>query len=158
MNDTAQTIDPTQALRLKLVFALYDKALEHLYEMGGTPYIIVDCSVTGVEVPVFAIKDNMITLNLSASAIRDYYGSAESGISFSARFGGKAHAIRVPLTAIRLLYDKNTGLGIYPNNLLMAASTETVNAIKQAAVEPAKTSAEAPKPEVGKPSFLKVVK
>lgn len=70
-----------------------------------TPYIVVDASVPGVEVPIAYVKDNQITLNLSyISAV--FLQMTEEGVEFDARFNGVAHHLRIPYLAIRAIFAK----------------------------------------------------
>lgn len=75
-----------------------------------TPYILVDASVPGTQVPHEYVKDGQIVLNISPSAC----GKMEMNnvdVCFEARFGGAARRLVVPCGAILAIYAKENGAG-----------------------------------------------
>ena len=84
---------------------------EWILDNGCTPYILVAATGENVVVPQHLVKDGSIILNVSPSAVRDLEFGTEY-VSFSARFGGNAYDIAVPITAVRAIYTKENGQGI----------------------------------------------
>ncbi len=76
-----------------------------------TPFLLVDASVKGVEVPEQHIKDGKIILNITPSAIQEIAFENE-WIYFSARFGGRPFMINIPISAVLAIYAKENGRGI----------------------------------------------
>ncbi|WP_448212873.1 ClpXP protease specificity-enhancing factor [Colwellia sp. MEBiC06753] len=75
-----------------------------------TPYIVVDVSVFGVQVPMSFVNDGQIVLNISAGAVGSIT-MGEQAIEFTARFGGKLEHLVVPYGAIGAIYAKENGAG-----------------------------------------------
>ena len=60
-----------------------------------TPHLLVDAGRPGLQVPAFAVSDGKVVLNIADRAV----AGLEMGndlISFTARFGGVSHQVRVP--------------------------------------------------------------
>lgn len=82
---------------------------------GLTPYILVDVTLPGVEVPRQHIHDGKIVLNIAARAVQDLHlGNDE--IAFSARFSGVSMTIRVPVEAVLSIYAMESGEGMVFND------------------------------------------
>ena len=90
-----------------LIRALY----EWINDNGMTPYVLTDASMVGVEVPRSAVQDGKITLNVSAHAVQALQ-LGDDAISFSARFGGAARNVVLPIPAVCAIYAKENGLGM----------------------------------------------
>jgi stringent starvation protein B len=75
-----------------------------------TPYIVVDVSVFGVQVPMAFVNDGQIVLNISSTAVGSIV-MGETAIEFSARFGGKLEHLIVPYGAVGAIYAKENGAG-----------------------------------------------
>lgn len=78
---------------------------------GMTPHLLVDATRPGVKVPAFAVNDGKVVLNVADRAV----GALDMGneeISFTARFGGVSHAVRVPVGAVLLIYARETSQGM----------------------------------------------
>ncbi|MEM7542013.1 MAG: ClpXP protease specificity-enhancing factor [Pseudomonadota bacterium] len=84
---------------------------EWIADNGLTPYILVDASMAGVEVPLEQVEDGKIVLNVGMTAVRDLE-LGNDWISFSARFSGVAHSIVAPVTAVLAIYAKENGKGM----------------------------------------------
>lgn len=95
------------SLKPYLLRAVYDWAMEN----GSTPHIAVDATYAGVQVPERYIEGGRIVLNIQPNAIQGYQLTDEA-ISFSARFGGVAFNVYVPLPAVLAIYAKESGQGI----------------------------------------------
>ncbi len=79
-------------------------------DCGYTPQIVVQVNEQ-CRVPTAFVKDNQITLNIGELAT----GGLVMGndyIEFQARFGGKAHAVSVPVGAVTAIYVRETGAGM----------------------------------------------
>jgi stringent starvation protein B len=84
---------------------------EWISDSGCTPHLVVDASVTGVEVPRQFVQDGKIVLNLSWSATAQLtLGNDE--VSFSGRFGGTPMGVRIPVAAVLAIYARETGQGM----------------------------------------------
>lgn len=114
-------------------------------ESGLTPHIVVDANVEGVEIPAGYAQDGKIVLNVSYEATQGLEIGKEA-VEFSARFGGVARQLRVPLAAVLAIYAHENGQG-----MLFDAEDEVENA----------APGDAPKPGGeggGKKPTLKVIK
>ena len=70
-----------------------------------TPHVVFDAHHPDVRVPPGCDEDGRVTLNVSASAVRDLVMDDET-ISFSARFGGRVAAVSVPVEAVLAIYAR----------------------------------------------------
>lgn len=105
-----------------------------------TPYLLVDATQPHTDVPVQFVKDGQIVLNLAPHAIHALHMGNEA-ITFSARFGGVAKEIYVPVRAMLGIYAKENGQGLFFDPAEYAdiedTNTAQVSEIKQEA-EPIK--------------------
>ncbi len=76
-----------------------------------TPYVLVDASVSGVDVPQQHVKDGQIVLNISPSAVTGF-SIGSDGLFFNARFAGIATDIFAPTSAIMGIYARENGQGM----------------------------------------------
>lgn len=84
---------------------------EWMSDNGLTPYIVVDALSETVDVPTEHVQNGKIILNISFDATeRLQLGNDE--LSFSARFGGVARKVAVPVGAILGIYARETGQGM----------------------------------------------
>ena len=90
-----------------LLRALY----EWIADNGMTPHLLVDATRPDVRVPVSAVKDGRIVLNIADRAVSRLDMNNEL-ISFSARFGGVSQAVSVPVGAVLAIYARETGQGM----------------------------------------------
>lgn len=118
---------------------------EWIVDNGCTPYLLVDASVPGVEVPQQYIKDGQIVLNISPSAVIELNISNEA-VMFNGRFGGVPSDIMVPVSAVIGIYARENGQG-------MVFEPEE----PPEGPEPPDTDPDAPTKPEGRPS-LKIVK
>lgn len=98
---------PMTSHRPYLLRALY----EWIADNGMTPHLLVDATRPAVQVPMHAVKDGKIVLNVAERAVL----RLEMGndvISFSARFGGVSHSVSVPVSAVLAIYARETGQGM----------------------------------------------
>lgn len=84
---------------------------EWISDNGMTPYLMIDASYPNIEVPEKFIDDGRIVFNVSDSAVRALDMGNEY-ISFSARFGGVAMDLVLPVAAVLGIYAKENGQGM----------------------------------------------
>lgn len=97
----------TRSSRPYLARALY----EWLLDNELTPYLVVDATQPGVEVPRQSVQNGQIVLNASPTAIRDFFMENQA-VGFSARFGGEPMQIMVPMEALLAVYARENGVGM----------------------------------------------
>jgi len=90
-----------------LLRALYEWIVDN--EM--TPHILVDANVPGTEVPRQFVENGKIVLNVGPSAVQTLQLGNEE-IGFSARFGGVARQLHVPMAAVLAIYARENGRGM----------------------------------------------
>ncbi|MFO1372137.1 MAG: ClpXP protease specificity-enhancing factor [Candidatus Competibacteraceae bacterium] len=90
-----------------LIRALY----EWIEDNGLTPHVLVNAELPGVEVPKQHIHEGRIVLNINPSAVHDLQLGNE-WIEFSARFGGVARVVRIPVAAVLAIYARENGQGM----------------------------------------------
>ena len=94
-----------------LVRAIYQWVLDN----GLTPHVLVAADGEGVEVPREHVQDGQIVLNLSPSAVKELR-IGDDLVQFSARFGGVARVVSVPMTSVVALYARENGQGmVFPD-------------------------------------------
>lgn len=91
-----------------LIRALY----EWIVDNNCTPYILVDINFPNVKVPDGFAEDGQIVLNLSPSAVKHLLMDNEA-ISFEARFAGVVQRPYVPIIAVKAIYAKENGYGMF---------------------------------------------
>jgi len=89
-----------------LLRAIYEWCVDN----GYTPHIAVRVDERA-QVPVEYVKNGEITLNVSPSAVHKMQMGNDL-IEFSARFGGVARQISVPVPNVYALYARETGHGM----------------------------------------------
>lgn len=77
-----------------------------------TPYLLVDATQPHTDVPLQFVKDGQIVLNLAPHAVHQLHMSNDA-ITFSARFGGVAKEIYVPIRAVLGVYARENGQGLF---------------------------------------------
>lgn len=90
-----------------LVRALYEWILDN----ACTPYLLVDATVTGVEVPQQYVKNGQIVLNVAPGAVAGIDMSNDD-IRFRGRFSGVAIDVFVPIGAVLGIYARENGQGM----------------------------------------------
>src|SRR3954469_21123474 len=83
---------------------------EWCVDNGYTPHLAVKVD-SRTQVPTEYVKGGEITLNISPNAVHKLQMGNEL-IEFSARFGGVARQISVPVTNVYALYARETGHGM----------------------------------------------
>ncbi len=84
---------------------------EWIVDNDCTPYLLVDASGSGVNVPRQYVKDGQIVLNISPSAVIDLHISNDA-VTFNGRFGGVATDIVVPVASVVGIYARENGQGM----------------------------------------------
>lgn len=91
---------------------------------GMTPHLLVDANRQGVQVPPFAVSDGKVVLNVAERAVAGLEMGNER-ISFTARFGGVSHPVRIPVAAVLAIYARETGQGMaLPEDMPGAAAQD----------------------------------
>lgn len=90
-----------------LLKALYEWLLDNQL----TPYVIVAANMEGVVVPRAHVQDGQLILNVSPDATRGLLMDKEA-LTFSARFGGVAMQLYIPMDAIIAIYARENGVGM----------------------------------------------
>ncbi|MBW3549715.1 MAG: ClpXP protease specificity-enhancing factor [Proteobacteria bacterium] len=98
---------PMTSHRPYLLRALY----EWIADNGMTPHLLVDATRPAVQVPLQAVKEGKIVLNIAERAVSRLEMSNDT-IRFSARFGGVSQAVSVPVGAVLAIYARETGQGM----------------------------------------------
>jgi len=110
---------PTKPYLLRALF-------EWCVDNGFTPHLAVKVD-SHTQVPAEYVKGGEITLNISPNAVHKLQMGNEL-VEFSARFGGVARQISVPVANVYALYARETGHG-------MTFDTEGQKAVVQAKAE-----------------------
>ncbi len=90
-----------------LLKAYYDWLVDNDF----TPYLVVDATYFGVNVPIEFVKDGQIVLNLSMNATANLQMNKDS-IEFMARFSGVPRNIYIPMGAAVAIYARENGDGV----------------------------------------------
>jgi len=97
-----------------LVRAIHEWCVDN----GLTPHLLV---VVGPQtrVPMAYVKDGEIVLNLNYTATKDLHMDNEA-IVFSARFGGVSQNLYVPMDAVKGIFARENGQGMFFEAALQA--------------------------------------
>lgn len=76
-----------------------------------TPHLLVEVN-SKTKVPMAYVKDGEIVLNLNYSATKDLHFTNEA-ITFSARFSGVSNNLYVPIGAIKGIFARENGQGMF---------------------------------------------
>src|SRR5690606_1446838 len=74
--------------------------------------ILVDAGVSGVDVPPEFVRDGAIVLNIHERAVRGL-DMGDEALVFSARFSGRPRSLYVPVAAVRAVYARENGQGLF---------------------------------------------
>jgi stringent starvation protein B len=77
---------------------------EWINDNGMTPYLLVDAGRDGVQVPMSAVKDGRVVLNIAPRAVAQLVIDNRE-VRFKARFGGVSQSVVVPVAAVLAIYD-----------------------------------------------------
>lgn len=84
---------------------------EWICDNGLTPYVLVDATHSGIEVPVQSVKDGKVVLNLAPRAV-NRLDLGKERVSFLARFSGVSQAVSFPVSAVMAIYAQENGQGM----------------------------------------------
>ena len=124
---------PTKPYLLRALF-------EWCVDNGYTPHLAVKVD-SRTQVPQEYVKNGEITLNISPNAVHKLQIGNEV-VEFSARFGGVARQLSVPITNVYALYARETGHGMTFDvdgpkaGLQSKAESEPVRESKHPALKP----------------------
>jgi stringent starvation protein B len=150
---------PTKPYLLRALF-------EWCVDNGYTPHLAVKVD-SRTQVPPEYVKGGEITLNVSPNAVHKLQMGNEL-IEFSARFGGVARQISVPLANVYALYARETGHGMTfdmdgkdsgarPGVQVKAETEGVASNTRPPASLPAPTTPPPPtKPPGGKPTLRRI--
>ncbi|HYG54857.1 MAG TPA: ClpXP protease specificity-enhancing factor [Burkholderiales bacterium] len=141
-----------------LLRALFEWCVDN----GYTPHLAVKVD-SRTQVPSEYVKNGEITLNISPNAVHKLQMGNEL-IEFSARFGGVARQISVPVANVYALYARETGHGMTfdvdgPKSSVQSKAEieHRLPAPKPHAALPAPSTPEPPKkPSGGKPTLRRI--
>jgi stringent starvation protein B len=142
-------MDPTST-KPYMIRALYEWCVDN----GFTPHLMVAVD-SETRVPMGYVKNGEIVLNINHSATKGLLMENDA-ITFSARFNGVSNNIYIPMRAVRGIFARETGQGMF-------FEPDSQEAPLQAAGEPQQATDQTgadeppPPPPKGRPS-LKVVK
>ncbi len=103
-----------------LIRALY----EWIVDSNEIPYVLVDATVEGVQVPQEHVADGQIVLNLSSNAVRDLNLGNEY-VMCSGRFSGRVFELCLPVMSIKAIYGKDSGQGmVFPEETFPPAGSD----------------------------------
>ena len=136
-----------------LLRALYEWCVDN----GYTPYLAVKVD-SRTQVPPEYVKNGEITLNIGPTAVHKMQIGNDL-VEFSARFGGIARQISVPVTNVYQLYGHETGHGM---TFDVDTTKPTVQAVAEietsAATEGQDLPPDPPRPAAGGRPALRRVK
>jgi stringent starvation protein B len=141
-----------------LLRALFEWCVDN----GYTPHIAVKVD-SRTQVPAEYVKNAEITLNISPAAVHKLQLGNDL-IEFSARFGGVARQISVPVSNVYALYARETGHGMTFDiespkaGLQPVADAEAAPAKPPLALPPARTPPPPPRPAGGTKPTLRRIK
>jgi len=127
---------------------------------GYTAYLAVQVD-ENTRVPVEFIKNGEIVLNVSADATHKLTLGNEL-VQFSARFGGLSRECSIPMVAVRGIFARENGEGMFFQNAPVAAPSTQQAECEPSSNGPAKIpptpSSPVPSGTNGRKSHLQVVK
>ena len=129
-----------------LLRALYEWCLDN----GFTPHVAVKVDAQ-TQVPAEYVKGGEITLNISPTAVHKLE-IGNTFIEFSARFGGVARQIMVPVSNVQVIYARETGQGMsFDVDVPQAEGVARAPSAEPKLVAPLETNGDEP-PEPPRPS------
>ena len=103
-----------------LLRALYD----WIVDSDEVPYVLVDATGEGVEVPIDHVQDGQIVLNMGPNAVRDLH-IGDDYVMFGSRFDGRHFDIVLPMPSVRAIYCKDSGEGmVFPEETLNQSQSD----------------------------------
>lgn len=125
---------------------------------GYTPYLAVQVD-ENTRVPAEFVKNGEIILNISSDATHKLTIGNDL-IQFAARFGGVSRECSVPMTAVRGVFARENGEGIFFQNQLAAAAPAEAEREADGTTPPKNPTPGSPAPggTNGRKSHLQIVK
>lgn len=105
MTDTEDKLPSTKPYLLRAIW-------QWCMDAGLTPQILVDAGMSGVDVPPEFVRDGAIVLNIHERAVRGL-DMGDEALVFSARFSGRPRSLYVPVAAVRAVYARENGQGLF---------------------------------------------
>jgi len=130
MSNQEINLSPTRPYMARAIY-------EWICDNQLTPYLLVVATQPYTSVPEQFVKDGQIVLNIAPHAVHQFQMSNDA-VSFSARFGGVARDIYVPISALLGIYARENGQGLFfdPDEYANVQTTEdTLKSNTQAQVE-----------------------
>lgn len=84
---------------------------EWIVDNDMTPHILVNAEVDNIQVPISAVRNGKVVLNIDPAAVQQLE-MGNDYISCSARFNGSAQSLFVPVFAILAIYARENGQGM----------------------------------------------
>lgn len=78
---------------------------------GLTPHLLVEVNAQ-TRVPMAYVKDGQIVLNINYSATKGLHIGTDA-VTFSARFNGAPNELYVPMAAVRGIFARENGQGMF---------------------------------------------
>lgn len=103
----SSTLNQMTSSRPYLIRAIYQWVVDN----NHTPHMLVDASGSDVQVPMQFVQDGRIVLNVAPQAVQAL-NLGDDYISFSARFGGRAQEVFVPVNRVMAVYSRENGQGM----------------------------------------------
>ena len=107
----ADELIPTKPYMIRAIY-------EWCVDNGLTPHLLVVVNAQ-CRVPAAYVKDGEIVLNLNHTATKDLHMDNEA-IVFSARFGGVSQNLYVPMDAVKGVFARENGQGMFFEPALQA--------------------------------------
>lgn len=105
MSDTELNVSPTRPYMIRAIY-------QWIEDNYLTPYLMVDATMEGVQVPSEYVQEGRIVLNIASRATGNMLMDNDY-ISFNARFGGVSREIWVPVQAVMGIYAKENSQGMF---------------------------------------------
>jgi len=118
-----------------------------------TPHLIVAVN-NQTRVPMAYVKDGEIVLNINYGATKDLHIDNES-VVFSARFGGVSQNIYIPMSAVKGIFARENGQGMF---FEADAEDVDVNAATESALNTENETNDPSKKQNNKKPTLTIVK
>lgn len=84
---------------------------EWIVDNNLTPYVLINATMEGVEIPTQFVEDGKIVLNVTPEAIQELRITNQI-IEFEASFGGVPQHIFAPIKAVEAIYAHENGRGM----------------------------------------------
>lgn len=97
----------THSTKPYMIRAIYEWCVDN----GFAPHLVVQVD-NETRVPTAYVKDGEIVLNINYSAVKGLQMENEA-ISFAARFNGVSHNIHVPMAAVKGIFARENGQGMF---------------------------------------------